>query len=174
MYCRRLFSVFLKTVNTRLQSTINQTIRAMLLFVLDCQQLAGGKIARKPPETNSKYQAQYSQVKLIDGSPSRNSLVWWYCLLVERKRGHRIIFCTKLHPNCTSPMPPLKLPTLQSQSRRSPAKNQRSTLTFPNLTYSPTRPPCPNFQNATAASSLPATHTSSVPSIPRAQLPTLA
>ncbi|MEG3836631.1 MULTISPECIES: hypothetical protein [unclassified Microcoleus] len=42
----------------------------MLLFVLDCQQLAGGKIVRKPPETNPKYQAQYSQVKLIDGSPS--------------------------------------------------------------------------------------------------------
>ncbi|MEG4958966.1 hypothetical protein [Microcoleus sp. K4-C2] len=25
---------------------------------------------RKPPETNPKYHAQYSQVKLIDGSPS--------------------------------------------------------------------------------------------------------
>lgn len=30
----------------------------------------GGKIARKPPETNPRYQAQYSQVKLIDGSPA--------------------------------------------------------------------------------------------------------
>jgi hypothetical protein len=42
----------------------------MLLFVLDLQQLAGGKIAKKPPETNPKYQAQYSQIKLIDGSPA--------------------------------------------------------------------------------------------------------
>jgi hypothetical protein len=70
MYRMRLFSVFLKTVNTRLHSTINRAIRGMLLFVLDLQQLAGGKIARKPPETNAKYQAQYSQVKLIEGSPS--------------------------------------------------------------------------------------------------------
>ena len=36
----------------------------MLLFVLDLQQLAGRKIARKPPETNPKYQAQYSQLTL--------------------------------------------------------------------------------------------------------------